>query len=417
MKWRKMTEDIKSKPSAKKQVIILVSIFLAAFLFGMWYWLRTSEPGSGQGTDAKYYDQLAVNLIEKGRFDYGEIDFPPLYPLYLAFVYTIAGTPSVIAASVGNIFLFAVVAGLASWVGKRICESDLGYLAGLFVIINPDLLFFANLPQSEMLFLVLIVLLAFSLHQYQRSNQWRLLILSGVLAGLAIHTRAAFYLYLPVLLLWLFLIIPGSIRLRAIRVIVFMAGIVVLVLPWSIVMSDVQGEAVPIANYAATALYESNNQLYYETFKEYLFGDSYAFLGRQYPQLTVDEKVNEVWSFITESPLRWIHLYVLKLYYHLQFFNMKDIPSTTIAIWSNGFWLMVWPLTIVYLIKSQSVWKHVFIWIIGANLFLHPIMNISTYHRFRVPVEPLFAILAACGICLLIPIIMSIFSSVRPSKS
>ena len=65
------------------------------------------------------------------------------------------------------------------------------------------------------------------------------------------------------------------------------------------------------------------------------------------------------------------------------------------------------------MLRGKSTWKNVFVWIIGANIFIHPLMNISGYHRFRVPIEPLFAVLAACGFCHLLPLIMKYTNLVK----
>jgi len=280
-----------------------------------------------------------------------------------------------------------------------------GYIGAAMVAINPNLLFMANLPQSEMLFTILLLLLALSLHSYAQKQSVKWLIVSGILAGLAALTRSALYIYIPVILVWIYIIYSGTPVARFKQVLSFFVVILLPIVLWSMWLSQTRGGGA--SGYGALALHLGNHEAYYIALKDYLFGSGFSWLQIRDPggNLTDLQRLSEIWGFISASPLEWIHLYFLKLHYHLQFYNLKDIPFLRIAIWSSGYWLVIWPLVIVYLLKNRPAWFSAFVWIIGANLLLHPIIHTARYHRYRVPIEPLLVLLAVGGFSYLKPIV------------
>jgi len=404
-----MSSSQRNQISSQKIVgnfsIGIIAIIIIAFSFGVWYWLRTNTPGSGLGTDAKIYGRLAVAIIENRWADYRGTVFPPIYPIFLAVLYRIVGEPSVVAASIANIAVFSLIAGAASGVGYRYYGLMGGVFSGVFIAINPNLLFYANIPLTEMLFTLILLLAAIILQMYGRDYSLMWLIFASVLVGLGILTRVAMYYYLPPIILWLLYTAKGRIPKRIIPVSVFIAVVLLLIVPWTIIAAQLQNEST--GWFGMFALHHGNRLAYYEALKEYLFESGTTFLTFGVPDssMTNLERIREIVDFIITSPQKWVHLYFLKLYYHLQFFNLKDIPSTKIAIWSTGYWLIIWPLVIFNLLKSRKAWRTLIVWLIAANLLLHPLGHISRYHRYRIPIEPLIVLFAAGGLSMLLPII------------
>ena len=393
-----------SQPIPKKHNIGLILLIVGAFIIGIWFWERTNV-ANAPAADSYLYDRLAVGMIEqKWSYFFNEsLIVPPLYPAFLAIVYLCAGKSNLIAASVANIALFALVVGLVGWVGMRQFSVAAGYLAGVLVAVNPDLLFWGPFVLSEMLFIFFLVLLAIALNVYSVKWEIHWLLFAGILAGLAALTRGAFQIYIVPILLWIIFVTPGSIVSRFLRSVFFCLVMLAMVIPYSYWISVNRNEVVVVVNYGLSLLAHGNRPEYYSTLMEYLFGSNLSWLNLNVPNLPNDQILQVVWDFISSSPLDWMHLYLIKLYYHLQFFNMKDINSIRIAVWSTGYWLVVWPLVAAFIIKTHSPLRNIYLWIISANLFLHPLLNIERYHRFRIPVEPLFALLASGGVSLLIP--------------
>lgn len=402
-------QNIMYRGISAKHYFGILAVVMIAFAFGIWFWLRTNTPGS-QGGDAYQYNRLAITLLEQGVLNYsGEtIVVPPIYPMFLALIYFLVGEPNFIVASIANVALFAIIAGIVTWASMRFVGLGAGYFAGLLVIINHDLLFWSPFALSEMLNIIFFVLFALSLKIFAMKSQVKWVVTAGVFAALANLTHASLMIYLPAVMIWFLVCTPGKLAQRLLYMVIFSLVVLILVVPWSIWISSNRDATVPVANYGFLTLHHGNNPEYYLNLREYLFGDSVSPVSADYylPVLSDDLRIQEIWQFISQSPLDWLQLYFLKLYYHLQFFNMKDIPSIKIAIWSTAYWLLVWPLTILYLVKNRFIWRDVFVWLVLTNLCVYPLIHISRYHRYRTPIEPLLVLLAAGGFSLLLPYIL-----------
>lgn len=381
----------------------LLLIVVVSFSFGIWYWLRTNTPGS-QPRDFHTYNQLAISLIGQGTLDYSGIPIvPPGYPVFLALVYLLAGKVNVIAASVANIFLFSLVAGLTGWVGMRLYGPTAGYIAGILVSLSHDMVFISQFALSEFLYTLLLLFCAISLNKYFQLWKVGWLIVAGLFAGFAALTRGAILIYIPFILLWIVIITPGSIWFRLFRVVAFFTAFSVLAFLWSYWVSAKTNEFVPVANYGALQLYVGNNLTYYHALRASLFGPGFAWGEFSLPALSNEQMLLQVWRFIIDTPQIWLHLYLLKLYFHLQFYNLHDIPSIRIAIWSSIYWISIWSLVILFIVKNKHFWRSIFLWLIVANLFIHPLIYVAQYARYRVPVEPLLALLASGGFAMILP--------------
>jgi len=256
-----------------------------------------------------------------------------------------------------------------------------------------------------MLYIIFFLLFALALHTFQKDYQNKWLMVAGIFAGLANLTHASLMMYLPLVVLWVIIITPGSIILKIWRALLFVLMILMIIMPWSIWVSNSRNAVVPVADYGFMGLYHGNHPDYYEALNDYLFGPGYSWLQTKNmgDGMSDSQRLQEVWMFIKNSPLKWLHLYFLKFYYHVQFFNLKDISSLKVAIWSTGYWLLAWSLSIFYIIKQKKAWQIIFLWLVLANLFIYPLIHISRYHRYRIPIEPLIVLLAAGGFSLVLP--------------
>lgn len=392
---------------SKKHYGGLLLIVLGAFSFGIWYWFRTNTPGS-QPSDFRTYNQLALNLVELGKLDYYGIPVvPPGYPAFLAFIYLLAGKSNFVAASIANIALFSLVAGLTGWASMRLYGPVAGYIAGMLVVLSHDMVFISQFGLSEILFLFFLLCMALALNKYSVKWEVKWLALAGVFGGLAYLTKGSFLIYIPGVVLWIVLINTGTMRSRFLQSAFFIIVILLFAVPWSYWISGKLNEVVIVTNYGIHTLYIGNSPVYYDALKQFLFGSGYSWSDFSAPTSTSSDAhmLREIWYFIHNSPLEWLHLYLLKLIYHLQFYNFRDLPSFRIALWSTCYWVMVWFLVILHFIKNRMIGRSIFTWIILVNLFIQPVIFLAQYFRYRIPIQPLFAIIASGGAALIIPYI------------
>jgi 4-amino-4-deoxy-L-arabinose transferase-like glycosyltransferase len=153
------------------------------------------------------YDAYAVNLMEgQGytRFDdrAGDSDLPPLYPFFLAGVYTLFGRDP-IPVAVAQAGLDVLVMLLLYRIGRRFSGEIVGLLSAGFYGFYPYLLF-QNLTLNDTgIFILLLVLGIWLAYRLKDTGCWPYAAALGVTFGLAALTKTLIVLMLLLLaLLW-----------------------------------------------------------------------------------------------------------------------------------------------------------------------------------------------------------------------
>ena len=174
-------------------------------------------------SDMKDYHDQAFALLAKGT--YGPALRPPLYPLFLAAVYRIAGREFIFARLIQA--LMGVGVCLFTYgIARRLYGPRAGIAAGFVVACYPSLVLYTCLLMSENLF---IFLLTASLLLLLGTAQRRVgsCFAAGVLLGLACLTRSVLVGFVPLTALWLM----G--RRERIAALVCMLGALCAITPWT----------------------------------------------------------------------------------------------------------------------------------------------------------------------------------------
>lgn len=169
--------------------------------------------------------------IEELRKGYPAPEFnrPPLFPLYVAATFAIAGISEGVAKVGGALPLFATAFFLAVY-GRKI-YGEMPALASAFLYLTyPVVLRNGFKTLSEPLATLLLVILFFHCIKHSRPErlQCRHAILSGLLSGLIILTKFPYIFTVPV---FLFFIISGK-KGKSLFASVWLTSLLVIVLPW-----------------------------------------------------------------------------------------------------------------------------------------------------------------------------------------
>jgi 4-amino-4-deoxy-L-arabinose transferase-like glycosyltransferase len=218
MEAREMRNDAGGRNAGMTLVLILALAFTLRLVFVIF-------PADGVPfSDMKDYHDQAFALLAKGT--YGPALRPPLYPLFLAAVYRIAGREFIfvrlIQALMGvGVCLFTYA------IGRRLYGPRAGIAAGLIAACYPSLILYTCLLMSENLF---IFLLTASLLLLLGTSQRRVgsCFAAGVLIGLACLTRSVLVGFVPLSALWLI----G--RRERIAALVCMLGALCAITPWTV---------------------------------------------------------------------------------------------------------------------------------------------------------------------------------------
>lgn len=200
-------------------VIILVFAFVIRILF---MWPIVIDDRNFGGSDDLDYHKFAISLVEHGLL--GKDGQPsayrmPLFPLFLAAIYRVAGPDRIIAQAV--IMMLSVVnVALAYVIGRQLGNQRAGLIAAIIAALDVDQINFAGQLMTETLCTLLVTLSMVALVVLRRRGGWRWTLGVGILLSLTILVRVNILLIVPVACAWIFRYGVGSIRNRVASIII-----------------------------------------------------------------------------------------------------------------------------------------------------------------------------------------------------
>ncbi len=249
--------------SARPLVWILLAG--AALRLAIWAWGGGLEP---QIWDERDYNALAVNLAKHGEFAFSPgrptSIRPPLYPALVSAVYQLCGLENHRAVHLLQAVISLGLVALIYGIGTMLDAQKVGTWAAALCAFYPSLVWYNNLLLTEVLFTTLLVATCWCLILAYQRDVITLLLVSGLLLGLATLTRSVLWLFPPVFGVYLLLSWRGNFRRRVLAALVFTLGFTITIAPWvarnsrlqeTLVIIDVMGgRNFMMGNYAYTPL-------------------------------------------------------------------------------------------------------------------------------------------------------------------
>ena len=170
-------------------VVLLVYLGLKLTLA----FLIFQQPSNAFLPDSYGYEDLAVNLVQRGSFDVpGEpavgVIRTPGYPVFVAVIYALAGRVPGWVILV-QLILDALTALLVWQIGKQIVSDAVGLLAAFLYAASLNAFGGSLYLLSDTLFTFVLVCALFFLSRYWRNPRDRWLVIIGALLGLATLVR------------------------------------------------------------------------------------------------------------------------------------------------------------------------------------------------------------------------------------
>ena len=210
---------------------------------------------------ASGYDPYAVNLLAGHgytRFDdlHPDSDLPPLYPFFLAGVYSVFGRSAVAVALVQIVFDVVTIAAIYA-IGRRVGGERAGLLAAAFTGFYPYLLFQGVSVNDTTLFTMLLALGVWAVYRVWDTRSWRWAAFAGLMFGVAALTKTLVAVMLPLFALWWWrqLGFRRAFGLAAVMGFVFVA----VLLPWVVRNTRLHGSLTLISTNDGSNLYQGNN--------------------------------------------------------------------------------------------------------------------------------------------------------------
>jgi 4-amino-4-deoxy-L-arabinose transferase-like glycosyltransferase len=221
--------------------------------------------------DEHDYDRLAANLVLHHEYastvGTPTAMRPPLYPAFLAAVYSLFGVGNYQAVRLFQVGLGLLNVAIAYRLGTRAFGRSAGTcLAGLLAV-YPSMVGFNNLLLTEVLFTTLLCASCTFLVESLESPSLPKVAAAGVTLGLGALTRSVLWIFPAPLILFLLLAWRLPLRRRLVAASVFAAAFAATIAPWSIRNTRLERTFIPIdtmggrnfmmGNYEYTPLYRA----------------------------------------------------------------------------------------------------------------------------------------------------------------
>ncbi|MGH9896189.1 MAG: ArnT family glycosyltransferase, partial [bacterium] len=218
-------------------------LFVLALLVRVAWVLVAGRDALAQSDDAKAYNDLALNVVERGQFvtaidpphrlDVPYAQRPPLTPFVLAAVYFILGPHLA-----GGQLLMACLSALSVFalyrLGKQLFSDAIGIHAAVLAAMYPFFVFLAGLPLTENLAILHYILLALLLTDNHSERGSKHGMVTGCVLGLAALNRPQILGFFPLLVPLAFIRVGQGSANRVRWLGVALGCAILVIVPWTI---------------------------------------------------------------------------------------------------------------------------------------------------------------------------------------
>ena len=395
--------------------------FAALVLRALWVLYANPDPLDGRFDDTVFYDASARALANgKGFISFAQkptAQWPIGYPGLIALIYVLFGQ-HLVAAKALNVFLGAATVLGVYFLGSKVFDKRVGLAAAALLAFFPSQVFFSTLLMTEVLFTALLVLMAYLVARWTledpRPPAYRLLALGVLMGYMAIVRGEGSVLIGGVVLLWWVVLRSWRRVLRPVSLLV--AGVLLVIMPWT-VRNLIQMDApVLISTAVGSALWQGHHQGVYDPNDipfPTKFYDRYSDVP--YPRreiLANNAAIRDALDFIVHNPGEEARLLAKKAYHlfredaiglvWIEANGTRDsVPQSSeeqLATVANAYYFVVlgWVALTVPFWFSLSDRRRLLLLVLllvwtGNHLVFIP------NPRYHFPLVPIFAILAAQG--------------------
>ncbi|MCJ7498480.1 MAG: tetratricopeptide repeat protein [candidate division Zixibacteria bacterium] len=402
----------------KKELYFLWGIFIFSFILRLIYLLQIkSNPFFYSPTMDPLFHDLWAQSIAQGNWIGDQVFFrAPFYPYFLGIIYKLFGhnyiIPRLFQHLIGSLSVILIY-----FLSRKLFDRKVACLSAFFAAIYGIFIYYEDELLLDFLLVFIGVLLILLLHQSEENPKNSEFFAAGLVSGLFAITRPNILIFIPFVLIWIFLFLKFDFKRKIIYSLFFIFGLILLILPVTSRNYLVGKDFVLISSQGGINFYIGNNPEADGT-SAFLppYGDDWEYQDAVYEvqkathKLPKPSEVSDYYfkkgiDFIIRSPAKYLSLFIKKLYLFWNSFeisNNQDIYffrrySALIRILPLGFWL-IGPLSLLGIALSLKNWKKYFLlssFIFSYSFSVHLFFVNS---RFRLPVLPFLIIFSSFAI-------------------
>ena len=237
-----MNPLVKNSP---RLLLIMAVIGLLVRIVFVWH---TQHIGSPASMDSRTYHTLAIHLLEGKGFSSDGVNpsiyEAPLYPFFVASIYAVFGVHPLIVELV-QCLLGVLIAYLTYLIARILFSIEVALLSFIVVLFLPELLIMTTYLYTELLFICFLLASTFYILKSLDTPKWQLLVIAGLLMGLAALTRG---IALMVPVLFFIAALCKMNFFKAIRAtVIFGLAMTAVLVPWTIRNYSLYHRLIPIA--------------------------------------------------------------------------------------------------------------------------------------------------------------------------
>jgi 4-amino-4-deoxy-L-arabinose transferase-like glycosyltransferase len=401
----------------RRDMASLALVFAVALALRLVPVLLTMDMGIALD-DMFQYDALAESIrLQQGYTWYGGIPTAfraPLYPLFLAAIYTLFGHQFV-AARLAQAVVGAIVPLVVYVLGQRLFDRRVARASAWVVACFPMFLVYPLALTTETLFFLLVPLAVFCLIKAVDTSRRPYYLLAGLLLGLCILTRSVIAGFVVLVLPWLWYYLPSK-REAVKNWGLVLLPVAALTIPWSLRNSLLLGQFVFVESSLGFNFYLGFHPDNTGTFDSAIAVDFLEEIGGfDTPGLMTEKLAHNLGmerglAFIRADPARAAWLLVSKashflrldtraaLYFYSNDF-LGELPSLVLLLLLLTIclpWVAVLLLSVTGTCFSKATSDKTLVYALSVY-FLGVHMAIMAEPRFHLVLVPFLAIFAAQG--------------------
>lgn len=216
--------------------IILIVIFVAAAVLRIY--LAATCDNEPDFSDMHNYNELAV----EGQFN---TYLPPLYPLFLRLIYSVAGNYNYKAVFIVQSIITSFMILMIYDIVRRVANDTSAVWAAFLCAINPNFIAYGLTTMTEALSLFMVVLIIWLLYKPFGDSKKAIALGCVLVAGIYIKSAILFF-------------VPSTLLVTKKRLTLALV-LVVLIAPWIVRNAVVHGKVAPVSDTGALNFYATYN--------------------------------------------------------------------------------------------------------------------------------------------------------------